>query len=235
MCGRKFHRTPPAEMARLFRLDQMPNFDPNYNLAPTQSAPVLRRRAEDGRRSADLLTWGLVPSWSKEPKPFGATFNARADTMRTLNTYRGAWKAGRRCLVMVDGFYEWQKLPNPENLKKQPKQPWAISRTDGAVMAMAGLWESKRLDGDAVLRTYTVITTDANDDMAGIHDRMPVILEADAWAAWLGEEPAAEEEIFALTAPGRAGTLRKWPVAAAVGNVRNNYAGLLDPVEGVLG
>lgn len=231
MCGRKFHRAPAAEMASLFGVRSMPNFAPNYNLAPTQSAPVLRRHPDGGHRAVDLLTWGLVPSWSRDEKPGYATFNARADTMRTLATYRGAWKGARRCLVLVDGFYEWQKLPNPEKLKKEPKQPWAISRADGAVMAMAGLWDSKRLEGDEALRTYTVITTDGNDDMAGIHDRMPVILEQDQWAAWLGEEPAGEDELFAMAAPGRPGVLRKWPVGSAVGNVRNNSPELIEPID----
>ena len=133
--------------------------------------------------------------------------------------FRGAL-AARRCIVPADAFYEWKAVPDG-------KQPYAIARRDTAPLAFAGLWESWRDPAGEVLRTFTIATTAANDDMAGLHDRMPVILEEDDWPAWLGEEAG---DHTALLRPAAPGVVRLWAVSRTVNSVRNNGAALLAPM-----
>jgi putative SOS response-associated peptidase YedK len=161
-----------------------------------------------------MMKWGLIPSWSKEPKMLGATFNARAETVEEKPSFRGAWRAGRRCLIVVDGFYEW---------RKSDKKPFTIQRADGTLMAMAGLWELWRSpDKTETVTSCTVLTTVANDAMAALHERMPVVLAESDWSAWLGERTAETESLHALLAPCPGGDLSIWEVDKAVGNVRND-------------
>jgi putative SOS response-associated peptidase YedK len=178
---------------------------------------VVRRHPESGERHLDLLQWGLVPSWTKDAataktKPI----NARAETVATSGMFRGAF-ASRRCLMPAEVFYEWQPT-------ETGKQPHAIARQDGQPMAFAGLWEGYRWPSGDVLRTFTIVTTSANAEMAPLHGRMPVILEPPDWPRWLGE---AEGDPAALMRPAPDGTLHTWPVSRAVNTPRNNRAELL--------
>ena len=146
-------------------MNPVPNVAPSWNVAPTQNATVVRRHPETGERHLDLLTWGLVPHWTKDIHQARRPINARAETVATSAMFRGAL-AQRRCLVPADAFYEWKAMPGG-------KQPYAIARQDGAPLAFAGLWEGWRWPNGDVLRTFAIITTEANATMTDIHDRMP--------------------------------------------------------------
>ena len=221
MCGRYVSSLPPDQIRVVFgTTGALPNLPPNWNVAPTQDALVVRRHPDTGERHLNVLRWGLVPSWTKDlasaPKPI----NARSETAAGSGMFKGAL-AGRRCIVPADAFYEWRAAPGG-------KQPYAVARRDGAPMALAGLWEGWRAPDGEVLRTFTVLTTQANATMSPLHQRMPVILEAPDWPDWLGEAPG---DPAALLRPAVDDVLHVWPVSRAVNNVRNNGAALLDRVD----
>jgi len=188
-------------------------------MAPTQQAPVVRRHPETGERRLDLLRWGLVPHFVKDPGDTHQPFNARSETAASAPLFRSAMRH-RRCLVPADAFYEWRAGPDG-------KQPFAVARADGSVMTLAGLWEGWRGADGTVLRTYTILTTQACAQLAPLHERMAVVLEPDDWPVWLGE---SNGDPTALLHPSQA-TFRIWPVSPRVGNVRNNDAGLLEPIS----
>jgi putative SOS response-associated peptidase YedK len=194
-----------------------------YNVAPSMELPIVR--AKDGNRHVDGLRWGLIPSWSKCGKEQFSTINARADGVETKPAFRGAWKAGRRCLVITGGFYEWQKVG------VAGKQPYAIGMGNGGVVAMAGLWEGWKdpsKPNAEWLRTFTIITTEPNSLIATVHDRMPVILGFEDWPKWLGEERANNDELKALLRPFPAERMAMWPVDRKVGNVKNEGPELIE-------
>ena len=221
MCGRFASTTPPASVARLFKTaGAVPNAAPSWNVAPSQPAMVVRRHPETGERRLDLLTWGLVPHWTKDLAKARKPINARAETVATSPMFREAFHR-RRCIVPADAFYEWQAQDDG------PKQPYAIARRDGDLLAFAGLWEGWRGPAGEILRTFSIIVTAANEDLAPIHDRMPVILEQRDWPGWLGEQEADPTE---LLRPADAGTVRIWPVSTRVNKPANNDAALLEPV-----
>lgn len=154
-------------------------FQPRYNVAPTQQAPVVR--VHDSRRVISLLRWGLVPSWAKDPTIGNRMINARLESVADKPAFRNALRR-RRCIVVADGFYEWQKLGEGS---RAPKQPWFIHADDGALLPMAGLWETWRSSDGELIESFTILTTDANDLMRPLHDRMPVILPREACDRWL--------------------------------------------------
>jgi putative SOS response-associated peptidase YedK len=168
------------------------------------------------------MRWGLIPSWAKDLKIGYSTFNARAEGIETNAAFRGAWKAGRRCLVITDGFYEW---------RKGDKQPFAIARANGKMTVMAGLWETWISPEGETIKSCTMITTDPNEMIEPPHDRMPVILAEEDWPKWLGEMEASEAEIRALLKPYPAAQMTLWPVGRNVGNVRNDGPDLIKPLE----
>jgi putative SOS response-associated peptidase YedK len=222
MCGRFAAQLPPEFIRRLFATTgDVPNLGPNWNVAPTQSAMVVRRHPDTGERRLDLLRWGLVPHFTKAlTKSTIRPINARSETATTSGMFRGAL-ASRRCLVPADAFYEWKTVHDG-------KQPYAIARRDTAPIAFAGVWEGWKDAAGETLRTFTILTTAANDDMAQLHNRMPVILEAADWPTWLGETAG---DHLALMQPAESGIVRLWPVSRAVNSVRNNGADLLVPIE----
>jgi putative SOS response-associated peptidase YedK len=220
MCGRYASFIPPDALRALFgTAGPTPNLPPNWNVAPTQPAPVVRRHPETGERRLDPLRWGLVPHFTKDLKAARKPINARSETAATSGMFRGAL-AARRCLVPADAFYEWQAMPDG-------KQPYAIARRDGAPLCFAGLWEGWRAPDGEVMRTFAILTTAANATMRQLHERMPVILEPPDWPAWLGEAAA---DPAALMRPAADGILQLWPVSRAVNSVRNNGAALLDRI-----
>jgi len=221
MCGRYAAFLPAEAVARLFHtVNPLPNVAPSWNVAPTQSAMVVRRHPESGERHLDLLSWGLVPHWTKDIATARRPINARSETVATSGMFRSAF-AQRRCIVPGDAFYEWQARPDG-------KQPYAIARTDGQPLAFAGLWEGCRLPDGSVVRSFTIVTTAAIGGMTALHERTPVILEQADWAAWLGE---AAGDPAALLHPVPEGTLRWWPIGRAVNAVRNNAPEILQPLE----
>ena len=221
MCGRYASFLPPDLIARLFGTrNALPNLKPAWNMAPTMDAPVVRRHPDSGERHLDLLTWGFIPAFAKTLKEARRPVNARSETVATSGMFRNAL-AKRRCIVPAGAFYEWQAGP-------AGKTPYAIARTDDAPLAFAGIWEGWRSSDGDILRTFAILTTTANAEMAVLHERMPVILEQPDWSAWLGEEPA---DPAALLRPAADGTLRLWQIDKRVGNVRNDGPNLLIPVE----
>ena len=221
MCGRFVQKTPLGDIRVLFETaNPVPNMAPRYNAAPTDSLAVVRFNPQTQARSLDLLRWGLVPLWAKDPSFGPKCINARSETVATNTIFRDAF-ARRRCLVPADGFYEWQK-------KGGKTQPFAIVPADG-VFAFAGLWERWKNPADgSILRSFTIVTGRPNDLCAPIHDRMPVILPPAAWLLWLGEREASPDELLALLVPYPAETMRAYPVGPRVGNVRNDDPALLN-------
>jgi len=221
MCGRFTQQRPTSELAQIFDAEDLAD-DPGgrYNVAPTTEAAVVVQR--DDHRAIVSYRWGLVPSWADDPRIGSRAFNARAETLSTSPLFRDAFKR-RRCLVPVDGFYEWQR----EGTKRHPL--W-ISDPDGAPLALAGLWTGRQ-DPESGLwaRTFTIVTTRPNGFMAGIHDRMPVIVPRDAWPAWLDVTPRDPGELQALFEPSDDVALDARAVAPLVNNVRNDGPALIEP------
>jgi putative SOS response-associated peptidase YedK len=220
MCGRYASFLPPELIARLFGTrNPLPNLQPTWNMAPTMAAPVVRRHPESGERHLDALTWGFVPAFTKVLKEARRPVNARSETVVSSGMFRNAF-ARRRCIVPAAAFYEWQATPSG-------KIPHAIARADGDPMAFAGIWEGWRAPDGGILRSFAILTTTANAQMAVLHERMPVILEAADWPAWLAEAPG---DPATLLRPSPEGVLRFWPVDKRVGNVRNDGPELLEPL-----
>jgi putative SOS response-associated peptidase YedK len=225
MCGRYRQARDPREVAEFFdTVNPFPNTPPRWNIAPTQDALVVRRHPESGARHLDALRWGLVPHWAKDLSIGARMINARAKTVAERPGFRDAFARGRHGLVPAAGFYEWRKGDGP----KAPKQPYTVALRDGAPMALAGLWEGWRGAGGEIVRTFTIITTDANDKLRALHDRMPVILPREAWPAWLGEEPAEAAELLALLRPYPSSDLATWPVPRRLGRVAEDDPGLAE-------
>src|SRR3954454_17642769 len=188
MCGRAKLEGDVSEIKIDFRVPPeypTPNFPPSWNVAPTDSLPIVRYDQKAGHRTLDLMRWGLVPYWSKDIKIGFSTINAMAETVDTKPVFREAFKR-RRCLVPIEAFYEWKKLGPKE------KQPYAIALADRGLMALAGLWETWRSSAQETVRSFTIITTIPNELCAPIHERMPVVLRPELWATRLGEQAAEE-------------------------------------------
>ena len=225
MCGRLFQITPPAETAKAFgTANPPPNVPPRYNGAPTQDLLVVRFNPETGERSLDPLRWGLIPSWAKDRKIGVSAINARSETLAGKPLFRDAFKK-RRCVVPADGFYEWKAGAGG-------KQPYAVARADGRPMPFAGLWERWRdPQSGEIVRSFTIVTTRANERLAELHERMPVILDEAAIAKWLGEAPTGADDLTSLLRPCPAERLRLWPVDPRVNNVRNEDGDLIKPLN----
>jgi putative SOS response-associated peptidase YedK len=246
MCGRFTSTTPASDLARHFGAEVLdaerlaPSRSgasvpgPRWNVAPTTDVWVVR--ADVDHRVVDLLRWGLVPPWAEDPAVGARMINARAETVATKPSFRRALRA-RRCVVPADGFYEWAAVPG-----QRRKQPWYFTDPDGRPLALAGLHEVWRPrsddavasdDGDAdVVRSCTVITTTADDIVGPVHERMPVLLDADALDAWLDPTLDDPDELESLLAAARRNVLVARPVDTAVNNVANDgpqlITGLVD-------
>lgn len=207
---------------RIFLRDtDLPNIRPSYNIAPTQD--ILGITSGKNGRRAHNMHWGIIPKWSKELKMKFPTINARAEDMLEKKTYVPLWSKGQRCLVVFDGFYEW---------RKPDKQPFTIYRADGEPLVLAGLYEdwTDKASGE-VTRTAAIFTTAANGTMAPLHDRMPVVLEENQWAPYLGEAGAETAAAYAMLRPCPENILKFHAVSKAVGNVRNHGPELMEPVD----
>ena len=223
MCGRAFQSSAPERIREHFGTGgALLNQPARYNIAPTQSVPVVRFNPKTRERALDLLRWGLVPFWAKDLAIGTKAINARSEDIAAKPMFREAY-AQRRCIVPVDGFYEWQRTGEG---KSATKQPYAIALADGGLMALAGLWERWKAPDGEIVRSFTIVTTRANDKLQPLHDRMPVILDAAAYATWLGEQAG---DPAPLMRPCPSDRLRLWPVSDAVNNVRNDDPSLLEP------
>lgn len=239
MCGR-FVSAADLEAVAAYFDAPLPGFDAprSYNVAPTTD--IVAVVGNDDARRIETFRWGLVPMWSKDPTKGPPLFNARSETAAAKNSFRSAFKR-RRCIVPADGFYEWPRAPKGTPRDERPL-PQYITRSDGGMLAMAGLWERWSPPGDAddgaagakqpnVLHSATVLTTSANDFMAPIHDRMPVLLERSSWGAWLDPSNDDADELAAMCVPAADGILSSHPVGREVGNVRNRDASLIESVD----
>lgn len=221
MCGRYLYTSSNEELRRTFELDEDVALVPRANIAPGQPVGAVRL-AEDARaRELTLLQWGLVPSWAREPSGGGRMINARAETVADKPAFRAAFER-RRCLLPANGFYEWSGAG-------EDRQAWLIRLLDGELFALAGIWERWQGPDGAALETCAVLTTTPNERVAPIHDRMPVILDAEAHAAWL--DPATPPgELAGVIVPFPAPRMEAWTVSARVGDVRNDDQELMRPV-----
>jgi putative SOS response-associated peptidase YedK len=227
MCGRYGRRADKQRIAEWMQTHNTDVFDdsylaPSYNVAPQSLQPVVRLDSETGGRELSIMRWGLIPFWSKDSKIAYSTINAKAETITTRPTYREAIKR-RRCLVPADWFYEWKKMD------AKTKQPYAIALNDGSLFAFAALWDTwkDKATGQAI-NTYTVITTDPNQLMEPLHNRMPVILQRRDYDRWLAPGDPSQLPVDLLR-PFPAEEMKAWKVGSAVGNVRNNSPELIVP------
>ena len=222
MCGRFARRSTQEVLADWFgvELEDMPWFAPSYNVAPQSVQPILRLNRDSGQREFAQLRWGLVPFWAKDAKFGYTTINARAEEVLNKPAYREAMKK-RRCLVPADAFYEWQRID------KKTKYPFAFALKSGEPYALAGLWERWQPREGVPLDTFTILTTDPNELMEPVHNRMPVILEPRDYDRWLDSGDPAQPPVDLLR-PFPAEQMRAWPVSDRVGNVRNNDPQLLE-------
>jgi putative SOS response-associated peptidase YedK len=204
------------------RDSRVSNYPPRWNAAPSQELLVIRRNHRTGEVSLDPLRWGLIPYWCKDPAGGRKPINAKAETVGRLPTFREAYRK-RRCIVPVDGFFEWQASKG-----QRAKQPYAIAMQDDSPFGIAGLWENWKdpVSGEWV-RTFAVIVTDANSLEAEIHDRMPVILSPADYERWLGEEPDPHD----LLRPFPAETMKMWPISTRVNKPENDDPFILERVE----
>ncbi|MCU0491165.1 MAG: SOS response-associated peptidase [Chloroflexaceae bacterium] len=221
MCGRFTLHTSGAAVARQFELAEVPELAPRYNIAPTQDVPVVRA-AEPGR-ALHMLRWGLIPSWAKDASIGVKMINARAETLAEKPAFRTAL-ARRRCLVLADGFYEWQGSAGK-------KQPFYFHMDDSQPFAFAGLWERWRGPNDAVVESCTIITTEANELLRTVHDRMPVILPPESYALWL--DPAMHDAgpLLNLLQPFPAEEMASQPVSPLVNRVTNDGPECIAPLQ----
>lgn len=226
MCGRFTQQRPAPELAELFRAEPLvEDSAPRFNVAPTQGVIAVVRPPED-RRLLTTFRWGLIPAWADDPKIGYRMINARAESVFSSPAFRTSVRK-KRCLIPVDAFYEWRLLEGA------PKQPYVIHRRDGAPLALAGIWSAwKDPANDEWLRSCSIVTTTANELMARIHDRMPVILAPQTWDVWL--DPALDDvaELRGLLVPSPAGELEAYPVSRLVNSTRNEGAALIEAVAG---
>jgi putative SOS response-associated peptidase YedK len=190
-----------------------------YNIAPGQE--VFCVRSDNEQLTGELLRWGLVPFWAKDPAVGNRMINARAETVDQKPSYRQAFSR-RRCLIPADGFYEWVAV-------EQGKQPWFISSVAGSPLAFAGLWDEWRSADDTLLRSCTIITAGANQFMSELHHRMPVIVAADNRAQWL-DDGTDNGQLQQLLAAGQDVELQAWPVSKKVNNPVHDVAELISPI-----
>jgi putative SOS response-associated peptidase YedK len=225
MCGRFTNRYTWRELYELYVLstDFPPsNFQPRYNIAPTQEVPVVR--LHNGARDLLTMKWGLVPSFAKDLSGAAKSINARAETVATKPMFKSAFLR-RRCLVPADGFYEWKK-------EGKAKLPYFITLKDKAPFAFAGLWEWwRQRTGAPDVLTFTIVTTTANTLVAPLHDRMPVILTPEQWPIWLAEKPVSPGQLQAVLKQYPADRMTTWPVGQAVNKVENDDEALVAELQ----
>jgi putative SOS response-associated peptidase YedK len=225
MCGRVIQSGGPLRYGIVEGIDvrdsRVHNYPSRWNAAPSQELLVIRLNHHTGEVSLDPLRWGLIPYWCQDPKGGQKPINAKCETVDRLPMFREAYRR-RRCILPVDGFYEWKPVKG-----EKAKQPYAIAMRDGQPFGIGGLWENwkDRATGEWI-RTFAVITTDANELVAQIHNRMPLILAPRDYNRWLSDEPDPRD----LLRPLPAEPMRIWPISTRVNKPENDEPSLLEPV-----
>ena len=247
MCGRYASSRRPEDLIEEFEVvdSRVPEpLAPDYNVAPTKEVYAVVERppskeagdaGEPPERQLRVVKWGLVPSWAKDASIGNRMINARMETVAEKPAYKRAF-ASRRCLLPADGYFEWYPTQQTGRSGKPLKQPFFIHPRDGGLLAMAGLYEIWRDpdrpedDPERFRWTCTVLTTQAEDAVGHIHDRMPLMVERDRWAAWLDPGASARDDLLSLLVPAAPGRLEAFPVSTDVNNVRNNGPELVEPI-----
>ncbi len=225
MCGRFTLISPGEVLAEFFELVDTPIVEPRYNIAPTQLAPVVRFDANMSARRLDCLQWGLVPHWAKDPSIGSRMINARSETAAEKPSFRSAMKH-RRCMVVTNGFYEWRKGEG-----REPKQPFFIQMKDGGPFAMAGLWEQWKGRDGSIIDSCTILTTEPNDLMRPLHDRMPVILNQIDYATWLDPKTQTAPPLAPLFRPYAADAMKAHAVTTYVNKPANDSPVCIQSIE----
>ncbi len=220
MCGRYTITINPDTARDELGVVMPANYEANYNVAPTQPVAVV---ADAAGRKAEWMHWGLIPFWAKDPTIGSRLINARSETLMEKPAFKNAF-AKRRCLVLADGFYEWQKGAGPRGRS----QPYYFKRADDKPFAFAGLWEFWRSPQGEEVRTCTIITCDANELVKPVHERMPVMLSGDALWAWLGDEQP--KDLLTLLKPYAPEAMKAYPVSAMVNRPELNTPDLVVPL-----
>jgi len=222
MCGRAKLPEDVSEIKLDLKIDfdEIGDYRPRWNAAPTSQLPVVV--SNRGQRTLTLMRWGLIPAWAKDIKIGYSTFNARAEDIENRPAFRGAWKAGRRCLVIADGYYEW---------RDSDRQPFAVALENRGPMTFAGLWDFWCGPDGKPLKSFAIVTTQANEFLRPLHDRMPALLAPDCWATWLGETAASRIDLKSMLKPYPHSGMTFWPVTRRVGNARNDSPDLFAPLS----
>lgn len=223
MCGRFTQTATPTAIAQQFGISVPPLRKPRYNIAPSQPVAAIRVDPETTTRQLVLLRWGLIPSWAKDQKIGFHCINAKAETVAEKPSFRAAFRK-HRCLVVATGFYEWQ-------MQGKTKQPMWIGSKSRQPFGFAGLWEQWQPPEGGVIESCTILTTEPNDLMRPIHNRMPVILSAETYPQWLDPTIQDVESLKALLCPYPSEELTAYPVSTLVNNPRHDVPECLEPVS----
>jgi putative SOS response-associated peptidase YedK len=222
MCGRFVRRTPVTDLAKFFHFPDGEPEPPRYNVAPTQLVAAVRAPEAVAKRELAWLRWGLIPSWADDPKIGNRLINARAETAAAKPSFRSAFRH-RRCLIVADGFYEWQKTG-------AKKVPHYFHMKDNGPFAFAGLWEHwEDPDDGEIVESCTILTTEANELLRVYHDRMPVILASADYSCWLDPAARKPEAVQPLLRPYPGEAMTSHPVSPLVNNPRNESPKCLEP------
>lgn len=221
MCGRFTLRKPAERIAREFQLAEVPAIEARYNIAPTQNILAIRH-SPDGSEAV-TLKWGLIPSWAKDASIGAKLINARSETIEEKPSFREAFKR-KRAIIPADGFYEWGRTGNK-------KQPFYFHFKDDRLFGFAGLWEKWRTPDGESLETCSILTTEANEALSAIHQRMPVILHPDTYDLWLDEDERKQDLRKELLRPFPASEMASYPVSPAINSPQHQGEELVQPIE----
>jgi|HubBroStandDraft_1064217.scaffolds.fasta_scaffold14728_5 putative SOS response-associated peptidase YedK len=227
MCGRFSLYEPASDLAARFGIDEVlaEELPSRWNVAPTQPVYAVATSRDGTIRRLRTVRWGLVPTWAKDPTIGNRFINARLESIETARPYRAAFER-RRCLIPANGFYEWKRATGPG--PKRAGQPFYACDPGGPPLALAGVWEIWYDAEDVPLRSCSIITTAATGELAAIHDRMPVIVEAADWERWLAPSALSANEVAALVVPEAAGRLVVRPVSTRVNSAANEGSDLIE-------
>jgi putative SOS response-associated peptidase YedK len=231
MCGRYAITLPPEAVRSYFRYEEQPNFPPRYNIAPTQPVPIVALARDlngEKKRHFSLVRWGFLPGFVKDPNAFPLLINARAETAADKPSFRAAMKR-RRCLFIADAYYEWRR--DPGGSKTRTGRPFLFHRADGAPMGLAGLYETWSSADGSEVDTACILTTMANGATVAIHDRMPAILDAPDFDAWLDCDETDVSAAARLLKPPREDALEFYEISPAVNRVANDCPEIQAPLS----
>lgn len=223
MCGRFTLTSSADEIAQAFQLSDVPQRSPRYNIAPTQ--PLETIITKSGERKLEMMKWGLIPHWAKDPKMGNKLINARAETLAEKPSFRGAFQH-RRCLILANGFYEWHK-----SAEKKQKQPYYIHLIHHEPFAFAGLWETWQPETGEAILSCTLITTVANELMQPIHQRMPVILSSQDYDNWLNPAITEAQSLQSCLKPYPSSAMTAYRVSSLVNSPTHEQPECIEPYQ----